>query len=86
MASEAAVLGTPAVYIAKTGRGYTDEQEQRYDLVRHVQPTRFPAAIEAIDAYLASDPGDIESRRQQLLADKIDVTEWMVDWFETHRR
>jgi len=27
MASEAAVLGVPAVYAAETGRSYTDEQE-----------------------------------------------------------
>ena len=30
MASEAAVLGTPAVYHDDIGRGYTDEQESRY--------------------------------------------------------
>ena len=35
MSSEAAVLGVPAVMIATTGRGYTDDEERRYGLVRH---------------------------------------------------
>ena len=33
MASEAACLGTPAIYIDDRGRGYTDEQEEKYGLV-----------------------------------------------------
>ena len=32
MASECAVLGVPSVYVAKTSRGYIDEQAARYDL------------------------------------------------------
>src|SRR6185295_14985296 len=35
MASEAAVLGVPAVYISPFGRGYTDDEEARYGLVRN---------------------------------------------------
>ena len=35
MSSEAAVLGVPTVMIATTGRGYTDDEELRYGLVRH---------------------------------------------------
>jgi hypothetical protein len=33
MASEAACLGTPAIYVDDQGRGYTDEQEKKYGLV-----------------------------------------------------
>jgi predicted glycosyltransferase len=33
MASECAVLGTPAIYLDNQGRGYTDEQEKKYGLV-----------------------------------------------------
>ena len=33
MASEAAVLGTPAIFIDDIGRGYTDEQESNYEIV-----------------------------------------------------
>ena len=30
---EAAVLGTPSIYIDDKGRGYTDEQESEYKMV-----------------------------------------------------
>ena len=86
MASEAAVLGTPAVFIAMTGRGYTDDQERRYGLVRHFKTTEFDAAIAHIAAKL-SDPElarETAAARARLLADKIDVTAWMVDFFQTH--
>ena len=33
MASECAVLGTPAIFLDDDGRGYTDEQEQLYGAV-----------------------------------------------------
>ncbi len=33
MASEAAVLGVPSIYLDNDGRSYTDEEEERYNLV-----------------------------------------------------
>lgn len=33
MASEAAVLGTPSIYLDDEGRGYTDEHEKKYGIV-----------------------------------------------------
>lgn len=83
MASEAAVLGTPSVFIAKTGRGYTDDQERRYGLARTIPPTGFEEAIEAVEAAAALSPEERGQRRTQLLADKIDLTAWMVEFFET---
>lgn len=86
MASEAAVLGTPAVYIAKTGRGYIDDLEQRYGLVRHFQPDEFADALEAAVRFLDKDAQDAAHRaREALLVDKIDLTEWMLDFFEQYR-
>jgi len=83
MASEAAVLGVPAVFIATTGRGYTSDQE-RYGLVRYFPESRFEEALEAIATMF--DSGSPRARgalaRRQLLADKIDVTGWMTDYFE----
>ena len=82
MASEAAVLGTPAVFIAKTGRGYTDDQERRYGLVKNIRPTDFEAALVAVDEAVAVDSESRRRRRARLLEDKIDLTSWMVDFFE----
>ena len=35
MASEAACLGIPAIFISNTGRGYTTEQDKKYGLIKH---------------------------------------------------
>lgn len=85
MASEAAVLGTPAVFIATTGRGYTDDQEQRYGLVRHFKDAQFDDALNCVNAFLASGTLEDDARkaRSELLRDKIDVTEWMVEFFNS---
>ena len=82
MSSEAAVLGTPAVFIAKTGRGYTDDQERRYELVRTIHPSEFEAAIEATSDAAALTSEQRTARRTRLLTDKTDLTAWMVDFFE----
>ena len=53
MASEAAVLGTPAVFVSTTGRGYTDEQERRYGLVHNFTPEREDEALARVEELLA---------------------------------
>lgn len=84
MSSEAAVLGTPAIFIATTGRGYTLDQEKRYGLVRHFTEDRYADALAAIDElYGGSSRQWAAAARKRLLSEKIDVTEWMVDYFET---
>jgi predicted glycosyltransferase len=82
ISSEAAVLGTPAVFIATTGRGYTDDQERRYGLVRSFTPDRFDEALAAALEATSRSPQWRADRRDRLLADKIDVTGWMIDFFE----
>ena len=83
MTSEAAVLGVPAVFIATTGRGYTDDQEERYGHVRWLREGDFPEALRAIEHFMAWGPRAIgAAARERLLAEKIDVTRWMVEWFE----
>ncbi len=82
MASEAAVLGVPAVFIATTGRGYTDDQQERYGLVDYFTEDRFDEAMTAIKArFAAGSPRALSvAARKQLLTEKIDVTRWMVDY------
>ena len=86
MSSEAAVLGVPSVFIATTGRGYTDDQEARYGLVRHLTEAQFEDALEAIQDFCDDKPQafDRDQARQRLLQEKIDVTDWMVEYFEQH--
>ena len=84
MSSEAAVLGVPAVFIATTGRGYTDDEERRYGLVRHFTEDQYDEAVATVEKLLADRPASSGQRaRERLLAEKIDVTAWMVDYFES---
>ena len=83
MSSEAAVLGVPAVFITTTGRGYTDDEERRYGLVRHFTEDQYDMAVSAIEQILAEPAATWQKARQRLLQEKIDVTAWMIDYFET---
>jgi predicted glycosyltransferase len=88
MASECAVLGTPAIYIDNKGRGYTDEEEKKYGLVFN-----FTESIE--DQKLSIRKGvellktpDIKQiwqvKRKKMLSDMIDVTKYMVWLIENY--
>jgi hypothetical protein len=87
MASEAAVLGVPAIFISTTGRGYTDEQEKRYGLVQnfnpHEQQQCLNAAINLVSKPLERLRKEYKSKRNQLLMERIDTTAWMVRFIET---
>jgi len=82
MSSEAAVLGVPAVFIATTGRGYTDDEERRFGLVRHFTEDRYDMALSAVEEILAQPAVTWRTARHRLLEEKIDVTAWMIDYFE----
>ncbi len=82
MASEAACLGTPSIYVDERGRGYTDEQEEKYGLVfnfgcsKEEQVRSVRKGLEIL-----SGPNNEElwrERRRKMLGDKIDVTEFLV--------
>lgn len=82
MASESCVLGTPAIYIDNEGRGYTDEQQERYGAVFNYteSPEDQNASIKKGIEILA-DPSSKDlwaQKRNQLLAETIDVTEMIV--------
>lgn len=84
MAAEAAMLGVPAIFIDNQGRGYTDELENRYNLVYNFKPTREGMSMamnKAIELLHMPDRETIfQQHRNQLLSEKIDPTAFMV-WF-----
>lgn len=82
MASESAVLGVPAVYAAETGRGYSNEQERRYGLVRNVRRVEADAIVAAVDELLAADPATWAEARQRLLDECVDVAAFAADVIE----
>jgi predicted glycosyltransferase len=82
MASECAVLGTPAIYLDNQGRGYTDEQEEKYGLVFNFtesmahQEESIRKAIELLKTPNLRE--EWQKRRQKMLSETIDVTAFMV--------
>ena len=90
MASEAAVLGVPAIYLDYVGRGYTDEQEKKYGLVFNFKNSveeQKKAIQKGIE--LLSDPNTKSvwtEKRARMLKDKIDVTEFMVNLIENFKK
>ncbi len=85
MASEAAVLGVPAVYVSPFGRGYTDDEEARYQLVHNFTGTHFEDDWIPVAVRLFSDDAETaraRAARARLLSEKVDVTAWIADFFE----
>ncbi len=83
MASEAACLGIPAIFISNTGRGYTTEQDNRYDLLRHYRLDQWEEVLQRTEEWAGEDLYDEwQQKRWKMLSDKIDVTSWLVDLVE----
>jgi predicted glycosyltransferase len=83
MASECAVLGIPAIYAAETGRGYTNEQETRYGLVRNLRQLDWPRLDEMIDELLNTPVDRFAKAHRALLDDTTDVASFVADCIET---
>jgi len=86
MASESAALGTPAIFVSTSTRSYTDELEEKYGLVYNFsdpidgQKKALDKAIEILSS--ESLEKEIKIRREVMLAEKIDVTEYMINLIE----
>lgn len=85
MASESAVLGTPAIYIDNVGRGYTDEEEIEYGLVFNFTESledQNMSIKKAVQILQDTKNDHWLSKRKRLLKDKIDVTKFITWFFE----
>ncbi|WP_137289866.1 DUF354 domain-containing protein [Natronorubrum halophilum] len=82
-AAEAAVLGTPAVYVNPASLGYTIELEDEYGLLFGFNGSdRHTRALQKIDDILEEPDETWERRRNRLLEERIDVTEYVVQRIE----
>ena len=80
MASECAMLGTPAIYVNSLDAGTLREQEDKYQLIHGFRSSE--GVLEKV-VELLNTPNLKETyqlRRQKLLSEKIDVTAFFV-WF-----
>ena len=88
MASECAALGTPAIYVNTLSAGTLKEQEEKYGLIycfSDPQTGQSQALAKAVE--LLQRPHlreEWRGKRGRLLADKTDVTQFMVDFIEDY--
>ena len=84
MASEAAILGVPAIYVSNTWRGYLDELEDKYDLVYTIS-NKDEALKKALSLLQVDDIKEKwHYKREKMLDEVIDTVEFMVDVIEEH--
>ena len=80
MASEAAILGVPAIFIDDAGRGYTDELEKAYNIVYNFTSLQQGKAIEkAIKLSALPNINNYHMIKEKIIFNKIDVTKFIID-------
>jgi uncharacterized protein len=84
MASEAAILGVPSIYLDNKGRLYTKEQQEKYGLVFNYSESQQDQVASIEKAIELAQQKDVLSewaeRRDIMLKEKIDVTS-LLEWF-----
>lgn len=79
MATECAVLGTPAVFISSSTRGYTDELEHEYGLVANYHgEDRHEEGLRRAVSMLDDDRSTWRAGHERLLARTVDTTDVVV--------
>ena len=90
MASEAAVLGVPAVYLDNDGRGYTDELEKEYGLVfNYTESSEDQTKAIEKGAELLKNPNSKEifiKKRNRMLEEKVDVLSFIIDYVMSFKK
>ncbi len=84
LASEAAMLGIPSIYINKLTAGTLEEQENRYGLLHRVVDEEKAIHLAVQLARDKNSREEYQRRRQRMLSEKIDVTAWLVDYVENY--
>ena len=82
MASEAAILGVPSIYVSNTRRGYLNELEDKYGLVYTISDRK--VAMDKAVYLLKKDELKTEwqLKRTKMLEEKVDVVEFIVGAIE----
>ena len=88
MSTESAILGTPAIFVSTSRRGYTDELESKYDMLytfsdqHNAQEKAVKKAIELLEDKDTNKKW--EKKREKLLDEKIDVAKFMTEFIENY--
>ncbi len=88
MASESAVLGTPSIFCSTSRRGYTDELEEKYNLVYNFSDELYGEKFAIEKALELLENNNLkkvwEKKRERMLKDKIDVAKFATDLIESY--
>jgi len=86
MASEAAILGTPTIYLSTINYGTIEEQSKHYGLIKicHNEKQLFNVVDDLLHEENLKEQW--QSRRENLLKDKIDVSHYIVDFIDNLER
>ena len=88
MSTESAILGTPAIFVSTSRRGYTDELESKYDMLytlsdpRNAQEKSLERAIKLLKD--KDTKKKWQKKRANLINEKIDVTKFMTEFIENY--
>lgn len=86
VSAEAAVLGTPSIrYNSFVGKiSYLEELEHKYGLSYGFRPGQEKEMLLKIKSLLSIIDLDSiwQEKRKKMLSDKVDLTEWMINYFE----
>jgi len=88
MTTESAILGTPAIFVSTSRRGYTDELENKYDLLYTFSDSETMQKYALEKAFELLEDENVkkkwETKRMKMLSEKIDVTKFMTEFIETY--
>jgi predicted glycosyltransferase len=88
MASECSILGTPAIYLDDEGRGYTDDQEKKYNSVYNFTESLEDQLESILKGVEILEMDDLKKRwaekKKRILEDKIDVAKFIADKTEKY--
>ncbi len=79
MASECAMLGTPAIYINSL-EAYTIKEQEQFGLVFHLKDGK--NIVQKANEILNLPKEEFIKRRDKMLAQKIDVTKFLIDFIK----
>ncbi len=86
IASEAACLGVPSIFLSSSKRGYTNEQEKKYGLVFNFSEQK-QAVDKALELLKRDDlKEEWLAKKEVMLKDKIDVTSWLIKFVEDYHK
>jgi predicted glycosyltransferase len=90
MASESATLGTPAVFVSTSRRGYTDDQEKRWGLTFNFndrETAEERGLRKAVEILQDDHEKDLWCHRRQIMLEAtVDVTDFIVRQVESTGR